>query len=157
MIKMLLLGIWVCGVSLGAVYAAIEWKQRQSGAHAEQEAVKLQEVRSKAINVPIIANGTVQGYIIAQFVFTVDAKILHDMPINPEAYLLDEAFKTIYAGEKVNFSQLKRQDLPALATQLGESVNKRLGVKMVQDVLIDQLSYVPKEEVRGGDKRPMDH
>jgi hypothetical protein len=157
MIKTLLLGVWVCGVSLGAAYGVIEWKQRQSGAHAEEEAIKLQEMRSKAINVPIIAGGLVQGYIIAQFVFTVDAKILHDMPINPEAYLLDEAFKTIYAGEKVNFSQLKRQDLPALATQLGENVNKRLGVKMVQDVLIDQLSYVPKEEVRGGNKPPVEN
>src|SRR5262245_9878180 len=102
MMKTLFVGLWACAASLGAAYGVIHWKQNQSGAEGEHEAIKLQEVRSKAINVPIIADGTVQGYIIAQFVFTVDSKIMHDMPINPEAYLLDEAFKTIYAGEKVN-------------------------------------------------------
>jgi trk system potassium uptake protein TrkH len=56
----------------------------------------------------------------------------------------------IYAGEKVNFRQMKKQDLPSLAKLLGENVNKRLGAPLVHDVLIDQLSYVPKEEIRGG-------
>ena len=42
---------------------------------------------------------------------------------------------------------MKRQDLPALAKMLGENVNKRLGAPMVQDVLIDQLGYIPKKDV----------
>ena len=62
------------------------------------------------------------------------------------------AFKTIYAGEQVNFQNMKKQDLPLLAKKLGENVNKRLGVAMVQDVLIDQLSYIPKSDVRGPPK-----
>jgi hypothetical protein len=32
---------------------------------------------------------------------------------------------------------------------LGENVNKRLGIPVVQDVLIDQLAYIPQKEVRG--------
>lgn len=150
MMKLLFVGIWACAVSLGAAYGVVQWKMSQSGAHEEAHATKLAEMKSKAINVPIISDGAVQGYIIAQFVFTVDSKIMAEMPVKPEVYLLDEAFKTIYAGEKVNFRQLKRQDLPGLAKQLGEAVNKRLGAELVHDVLIDQLSYVPKEEVRGG-------
>jgi len=154
MMKLLFVGLWACAVSLGATYAVIEWKLRQMGAHVSEESEgKLAEVKTKAINVPIIADGAVQGYIIAQFVFTIDSKLLSEMPIKPEVYLLDEAFKTIYAGEKVNFRQMKRQDLPGLAKQLGENVNKRLGAALVHDVLIDQLSYVPKEEVRGGTKK----
>ena len=74
---------------------------------------------------------------------------LKKLPINPETYLLDEAFKTIYAGEKVNFKQMKKQDLPSLAKMLGENVNKRLGLPIVQDVLIDQLAYIPQKDVRG--------
>jgi hypothetical protein len=154
MMKLLFVGLWACAVSLGATYGVIQWKLSHSGAHAAEEGpAKLAEVKTKAINVPIIADGAVQGYIIAQFVFTIDSKLMHEMPVKPDVYLLDEAFKTIYAGEKVNFRQLKRQDLPALAKQLGENVNKRLGAALVHDVLIDQLSYVPKEEVRGGTKK----
>ena len=154
MMKLLFVGIWVCAVSLGATYGVIQWKMSQSGAHeVEDGPAKLAEVKTKAINVPIISDGAVQGYIIAQFVFTIDSKIMNEMPVKPDVYLLDEAFKTIYAGEKVNFRQMKRQDLPALAKQLGDNVNKRLGATLVHDVLIDQLSYVPKEEVRGGVKK----
>ncbi len=154
MMKLLFVGIWACAVSLGAAYGVIQWKLKQSGVHeAEEGPAKLVEVKTKAINVPIISDGAVQGYIIAQFIFAIDSKIMGDMAVKPEVYLLDEAFKTIYAGEKVNFRQMKRQDLPALAKQLGENVNKRLGATLVHDVLIDQLSYVPKEEVRGGTKK----
>jgi len=154
MMKLLFVGLWACAVSLGATYGVIQWKLSQSGTHeAEEGPAKLSEVKTKAINVPIISDGAVQGYIIAQFVFTIDSKLMQEMPVKPDVYLLDEAFKTIYAGEKVNFRQMKRQDLPALAKQLGENVNKRLGATLVHDVLIDQLSYVPKEEIRGGAKK----
>jgi hypothetical protein len=150
MIKLIGIGIWACAVSLGASYAVLQWtaKSDDTAVSTEHEE-KISEVRTKQINVPIIADGTVTGYVIAQFVFTIDNKILKTIPVKPEIYLLDEAFKTIYAGEKVNFKHLKKQDLPALAKQLGENVNKRLAAPLIHDVLIDQLSYVPREEARG--------
>jgi hypothetical protein len=154
MMKLLFVGLWACVVSLGATYGVIQWKMSQSAPHEVEEGPgKIAEVKTKAINVPIISDGAVQGYIIAQFIFTIDTKLMNEMPVKPDVYLLDEAFKTIYAGERVNFRQMKRQDLPALAKLLGENVNKRLGAPLVHDVLIDQLSYVPKEEVRGGIKK----
>jgi hypothetical protein len=153
MIKLLVVGLWACAVTLGATYGVLEWQRRSATHGPEEPAHKIEEVRTKAINVPIIADGAIQGYIVAQFVFTVDTKLMGALAIRPDVYLLDEAFKTIYAGEKVNFRQMKKQDLPALAKQLGENVNKRLGAGLVQDVLIDQLSYVPREEVRGGSKK----
>ena len=86
---------------------------------------------------------------VAQFVFTVDALAMRKLAIDPEIYVLDEAFKTIYAGEQINFQNMKKQDLPALAKALADNVNGRLGLPIVQEVLIDQLSYIPKREMRG--------
>lgn len=150
MIKLLGIGVWACLVTLGASYGAIAWHRYTQGSQVEAvDEKRIEEVRTKPINVPIIADGGVQGYIIAQFIFTVDASLLEGTSVSPDVYLLDEAFKTIYAGEKVNFRKLKKQDLPTLAKQIGENVNKRLGAPIVQDVLIDQLSYVPREEARG--------
>lgn len=150
MVKFLLVGIWASVISLGAVFGMVEW-QRQAVAVPEGDSEqRIEEFRTKAINVPIIGGGTIQGYMVAQFVFTVDATALAKMQINPEVYVLDEAFKTIYAGEQVNFQNMKKQDLPLLAKKLGENVNKRLGVEVVQEVLIDQLSYIPKKDMRGG-------
>jgi hypothetical protein len=152
MIKLLATGIWVSMVTLGATFGVLEWQKHAAATKGPEGDKKLEEVRTKAINVPIIGNGIIQGYMVAQFVFTVDTAALHKVPVNPEVYLLDEAFKTIYAGEQVNFQNMKKQDLPLLAKKLGENVNKRLGVDMVQDVLIDQLSYIPKKDVRGPPK-----
>lgn len=152
MMKLLIAGIWASIVSLGAAYGMMQWQK--SGQHAEAAGAekKIEEYRTKAINVPIIGSGTIQGYIVAQFVFTVDANVLKEVPVSPEVYVLDEAFKTIYAGEQVNFQNMKKQDLPVLAKKLGENVNKRLGAALVQDVLIDQLSYIPKKDMRGANK-----
>ena len=81
--------------------------------------------------------------------FTVDAAAMRKLAVNPEVYVLDEAFKTIYAGDQISFENMKKQDLPVLAKTLADNVNKRLGVTIVQEVLIDQLSYIPKNEMRG--------
>lgn len=149
MMKLLLVGVWASIVSLGAAFGMLQW-HKLAGAPKGDSETKVEEYRTKAINVPIIGAGTIQGYIVAQFVFTVDAVALAKLPVNPEVYVLDEAFKTIYAGEQVNFQNMKKQDLPLLAKKLGENVNKRLGLDIVRDVLIDQLSYVPKKDMRGG-------
>ena len=149
MMKLLLVGVWASIVSLGAAFGMVQWQKLASAPKVDGE-TKVEEYRTKAINVPIIGNGTIQGYIVAQFVFTVDAVALAKLPVNPEVYVLDEAFKTIYAGEQVNFQNMKKQDLPVLARKLGENVNKRLGLEIVRDVLIDQLSYIPKKDMRGG-------
>ena len=55
--------------------------------------------------------------------------------------------KTIYAGEKVNFKQMKEPG-PAVSRQDAWSVNKRLGLPIVQDVLDRSARLVP-ESVRG--------
>lgn len=152
MMKFLLAGLWASIVSLGTAFGVLQWLNSSVAAQAPNAETKIEEYRTKAINVPIIGGGTIQGYMVAQFVFTVDATALQTMRVNPEVYVLDEAFKTIYAGEQVNFQNMKKQDLPLLAKKLGENVNRRLGVNVVQDVLIDQLSYIPKKDMRGNNK-----
>ncbi len=152
MIKLLAVGIWVSMVTVGAIFGVLQLQKHSGTGETAASEKKLEELRTKAINVPIIGGGVIQGYMVAQFVLTVDKNVLVQVPINPEVYVLDEAFKTIYAGEQVNFQNMKKQDLPLLAKRIGENVNKRLGVEMVQDVLIDQLSYIPKKDVRGPPK-----
>ncbi len=149
MIKLIATGLWASLVSLGAVFGMLEWQKSSVRPPGADGGAKLEELRTKAINVPIIGDGTIQGYMVAQFVFTVESEALKSLPVSPEVYVLDEAFKTIYAGEQVNFQNMKKQDLPLLAKKLGDNVNKRLGLPIIKDVLIDQLSYIPRKDVRG--------
>lgn len=149
MIKLLGTGLWASLITLGAVFGVLEWQKGKGPGQTAEAEMLLEEYRTKAINVPIIGNGKLQGYMVAQFVFTVDGIAMRKLAVNPEIYVLDEAFKTIYAGDKISFENMKKQDLPVLAKALADNVNKRLGVAIVQEVLIDQLSYIPKGEMRG--------
>lgn len=149
MIKVIALGLWVCGVTLGAAYGVMVW---QAGDAKEQqgaaEPVVLEQVRTKTINVPIITDGSVQGYVIAQFVFTVEAEKLKQLSTKPDLFLVDEAFKVIYTGEAVDFRHLRRTDVAGLAKIIKENVNRRFGQTLVQEVLVQELNYIPKEKLR---------
>ena len=153
MIKLILCGLWVCLVTLGSTYAAVSWHTARA---PQPEAQKLfgglETVKTRMISVPVVADGAIHGYVMAQFVFTADAKVMKNLSVKPDVFLLDEAFKAIYGGETVDFRTFKKQDLPALSKQIGDSVNKRLGVHLVDDVLVQELNYIAKDHVRGGIK-----
>jgi hypothetical protein len=154
-IKLIFVGLWACAISLGSSWAVIAWKSGKA-AEAERTPEKhsggLEQVRTKMISVPIISGGAIQGYVLAQFAYSIEAKLLKQLTIKPDAILMDEAFKTIYAGETIDFLNLKKQDLPALLKAVSDNANRRLGAPMIQDVLIQELNYVPKAEARMGER-----
>jgi hypothetical protein len=154
-IKLILVGVWVCVVTLASSYAAISWKSnaaKEASAHGDKLVGALEHVKTKMISVPIIAEGAIQGYVVAQFSFTIDSHVLKRLSIKPDVFLIDEAFKTIYAGETIDFRKLKKQDLSGLLKTLGDNVNKRFGEPIVESVLIQELNYVPKAEARQGER-----
>lgn len=154
MIKLVLSGLWVCLVTLASTYAAVSWHTART---PEPEVQKLfgglESVRTRMISVPVVADGAVHGYVMAQFVFTVDANAMKRMPVKPDVFLLDEAFKTIYGSDRIDFRQARKQDLPGLSKDIADNVNKRLGVALIDDVLIQEFNYVSKADVRDGGKK----
>ena len=151
MIKLILSGLWVCLVTLLSTYAVVAWQTaRAPEAEPQKLFGGLESVKTRMISVPVVADGAIHGYVMAQFVFTVDANVMKRLSVKPDVFLLDEAFRTIYAGESVDFRQFKKQDLPGLSKQIGDNVNKRLGTRLVDDVLVQELNYIAKDHVRGG-------
>ena len=153
MIKLILSGLWVCLVTLASTYAAVSWLAPRAP-EPETQTQKLQggleSVKTKMISVPVVADGAIHGYVMAQFVFTVDSKTMKHLSIKPDVFLVDEAFKAIYSGETIDFRKFKKRDLQGLSKQIGDNVNKRLGVRLIEDVLVQELNYIAKDHVRGG-------
>ena len=151
MIKLVAVGLWVCAVTLASGFAAVSW---QAGRLPQPEGASLfgglSTVKTRLISVPIIAEGAVQGYVVTQLVFAVESSILQRLAIKPDLIFVDEAIRTIYAGNGIDFRQLTKQDLPQLAKTLAGNVNTRVGAKLVEEVLIEELNYVAKDQVRTG-------
>jgi hypothetical protein len=150
MIRIILSGLWVCVATLVSSYVAVSWQARSAPGGAEHSAVtnRIENIKTRMISVPFIADGAVQGYVVAQFSFNTNVDALKALPFKPEDVFLDEAFKTIYAGEGLDFRKLKKQDLPNLSKTIAENINKRFGNKLVEETLIQELNYMTKEQAR---------
>jgi hypothetical protein len=151
MIRLIATGIWICVVTVLASYAATLWHAPPA---KEDGATKLfgglESMETGVISVPVISNGSVQGYVLAQFTFTMKSEALGRMSVKPDVYLQDAAFRAIYSGEAAALRGAKKQDLEALTATIKRRVNERFGDQFVEDVLIERLTFVPKEEVRDG-------
>jgi hypothetical protein len=149
MIKVILSALWICIITLVSSYAAVLWKTQTAIAGTEEGGLTgLNYTKTDPINVPIIEKGAINGYVVAQFVYTADAASLKQLSVPPDAFILDEAFRTIFSDEHIDFEHLERFDLAALTKNLATAVNTRFGSDIVQDVLVEQFTFVTKDEVR---------
>ena len=95
--KVILVGLWVTLVALGTAYGVAVYMPSSSAQGKAAPAVVLQSQKTRVINVPILADAQVRGFMAVQFVFTTDSTLTKTLQVPPEVYLLDEAFRTIYA------------------------------------------------------------
>jgi hypothetical protein len=146
MIKLVLAGLWVCILTAGTSYGVAYWKENGSLLPQKDEYEGLQYQKTRALSVPMVENGAVQGYIVARFVYTVEARTMHQLSIPPEPFVVDEAFRRIYADERLDFRKLARYDLSILTATIKQRVNERMQANVVQDVLVEDFNYVSKEE-----------
>ena len=106
----------------------------------------MQFEKTRVINVPMIANGAVQGFVVAQFGYTADAAMLKTTAVSPEVFLLDEAFRTLYSDDHLDFTHLEKYDINKLTKHLVQATNERLGSNLVKSILIQDFTYFSKEE-----------
>ncbi|NNF80089.1 MAG: hypothetical protein HKN05_18870 [Rhizobiales bacterium] len=154
MVKTILIAIWVCAVMASSVYATVLFRAAPAeDAAADEFFGGLDYVKSDIISVPIISDGKIGGYVVAQFVFTIDGTILRKLSVPPNVFIIDEAFRALFAGETVDFKDMKKYDLEGLKKKIVVNVNKRFKSDLVRDVLIERLNFIPLDKVRYGPKR----
>ena len=148
--KLLVSGLWVAAVALGTAYAVALYLPGGSGAEAAAAPpAVLQTQKTRVINVPMVADGALRGFVAAQFVFTEDTTLLKTLQVPPDVYLLDEAFRAIYSDAGLDPRHVERYDLQKLTARLVKSTNDRLGAPLIKDVLIENFSYIDKDAAKG--------
>lgn len=145
--KAFLIGLWVAAVALGATYASASFTAGRKAAGPEQVASVTQSEKTRVINVPVIAKGAVQGFVVAQFGYTADSALMKKLSMSPEVFILDEAFRTLYSDDHLDFAHLEKYNINKLTSHLIKSTNERLGVDVIKAVLIQDFTYFSKQEV----------
>jgi len=148
MIKLVVSCIWICFVTAAAAYAAAMWKLDSNDAASKPVvAEKIEYKKTRPLNVPIIAKGAVAGYVVAQFGYTLVPDNAKELSVPPEAFLLDEAFQSLYADDKLDFRHLEKYDVAGLTKMLAQKVNHRLNKEVIKDILVEELNFVAKEDI----------
>ncbi len=149
MIRNLFVSIWILGLTLASAYfgATIPLGSKAHGPAGEEGPA---QITLKSMTVPVIANGAMQGYVLAQLTLVMKRDLLKTLPQPPDLVLADYVFKTLYAEEQVDFKHLTKQDLDKLSKSILESVNARAGAPLVENVFLQELHYLNKQEAAAG-------
>jgi len=152
MLRMVLIGIWACVVTLASTFGASYWKShRSSPAEPATHAEKLEVKKVKPITVPIISEGTLKGYISAEFAYVVEASNKSHggggAAVDADSYVMDEAFRRLYADNSLDFRRIEKYDLNSLTKELTKSINQRLGAELVRETLVKSFAFVPKDDI----------
>ena len=148
MIRTLGLMFAAVAAALGSSYGAVVWTMSRGAEKPAEEAPHLVQKKTRVINVPILVDGQVRGYVVAQFGYTADEKALKDAPTPPDPVILDEAFRMIYADEQRDFRDMKKVDLGKLTSELKARIGKRVGTDIVRDVMLEDFNYIAKDDIR---------
>ena len=147
MMRLIASCIWIIVVTSASAYVSSAWRSKdtQSGTPVNK-AGDLVRKKTMPLNVPMIANGIVEGYIVAQFIYLADTQSLKELSVPPNDFITDEAFRALYSGQ-VDFNHLQKYDLQSLTKALAEKINQRLGREIIKDVLVEEFTYVPKGDI----------
>jgi hypothetical protein len=150
MVKFIVAAVWIVAVTVGSIFFAFSSTGDKPG-EVEKPAPffgGLDYVKTDVISVPVVKNGEVAGYFIARFVFTAEPARIAKMSVPMQAIITDEFFTYLYSNPLMDFTRGDRIDIDAFRTGLRDNLNKRLGEDFVHEVMMEQVDYLSKQEIR---------
>lgn len=121
----------------GAGAAAIDSKQ---GA--------LELVKGETITVPVIGDGAITGYFLGRISFMMNKEMLKGVTLPLTEMTTDQLFSLLVGNKMVDLAHIKSFDPKAFRDEIKKGMNERLGGEYVADVMLEQLDYLSKEEVK---------
>lgn len=157
MIKLAATAAWICLVTLGSVYFSIQLSSSDPDAAPPPPFFGgLDYVRGKVISIPVIADGKVDGYFLARLVFTAEPDRLNAMSVDPQDLITDELYTHLMGNETIDFTKLDTFDLAGFREGIRTALNSRVGEEVFHDIIIEQIDYLTKEEIRSNMQRRPD-
>jgi hypothetical protein len=152
-VKTAIAGFLAISAAMGAGYYAISAGGAEAGSKPAENFIGVDYVKIPPFAVPIIQDGKMEGYVLTEWVFTIDAKTKAALSVPPEVFIKEDAFRSIYGEVVVDFDNLDRVDLVALAETIRSNVNKRLGIEAITSALVQKFDFMPKDDVRDNSAR----
>jgi len=148
MIKFIVAAVWICAVTAGAAIYSFQ----NAGAKADDTPKPLlgglDYINTDMISVPMVKDATIQGYFLTKLVYTVDPAEMAKLSVPASALMTDQVYSYLYSNPQTDFTNTADLDLDAFRNNIRDTINKRIGADIVHDVLIDQVNFLSKDEIR---------
>jgi hypothetical protein len=143
---MLLAAMWCSAMVAAGGFAADAVMKMKAAKEAAKSEIALETRKTRELNVPIIRDGAVKGYVVVQLNYVVDLEIAKKLPAPPDAFVIDETFQYIYGDDRIDFAHLDKLDLGKMTEALVLRVNTRLRANVITDMGIIECNFLVNSE-----------
>ena len=148
MIKFIVAAVWICAVTAGAAIYSFQNAGAKAGDTPKPLLGGLDYINTDMISVPMVKDATIQGYFLTKLVYTVDPAEMAKLSVPASALMTDQVYSYLYSNPQTDFTNTADLDLDAFRSNIRDTINKRIGADIVHDVLIDQVNFLSKDEIR---------
>lgn len=148
MVRILVTGLWICLITILSSYAAVTWMANVTQAKPDEFLDVMTYHKVSPLQIPIIADGGVQGYVVVTMVYTTDSRTTTHVSVTPTVFVTDEAFQEFYNDPNLDFRNLTKYDITGRLATIKAAVNKRIGSDIISDLMIENLNFVTKKDIR---------
>ena len=109
---------------------------------------KLTDISINTMSIAMIRNNNIVGYLMLSPVIVVDKAMVDDLSVPIQYYARDVIINTVHKNENIDVYRLDKFDYEELQSKVVANINASIGKKMVQKVLIQNIDFITKEDVR---------
>jgi len=155
MIKFIIMGLWVLFVTLGGLFIGYGMTNKTQVETVDIE-ISEQEKRAQAsteiMNVPVMVEGEVKGYLLVQLTYIMDKKIQSDIDLELAPFVNDAIFAEFF-GAYTDVSQIEKLHFEPSRQRIIDNVNQRFGALVLDDLLVQQFNFITVEKIREQQER----
>jgi len=150
MIKFIIMGIWVLLVTLMGLFFGYSMTANMPTKSLDIE-IDGREKRAQAdtdvINIPVMVESKVKGYILVQLTYIMDETVKSDMDLELTPFVNDAVFAEFF-GAYTDVHQVEKLRFEPSRERIIENINQRFGMPILKDLLVQQFNFISMEKLR---------
>jgi len=155
MVKFIIMGLWVLLVTLGGLFIGYGMTNKSQVESVDIEIGaqgKRTQGSTETMNVPVMVEGGVKGYLLVQLTYIMDEKIQSDINLELAPFVHDAIFAEFF-GAYTDVLQVEKMRFEPSRQRIIDNVNQRFGALILTDLLVQQFNFITVEKIREQQER----
>lgn len=145
MIRTILVSAWVIAATIGALFASVTFFTDTGGSTPSVAASEIEELETRHIAVPVLADRRVTGYFIAKVGYSAYAAEIGRVVAPLDAVIQHSLHAVIYRHPENDYSDPASIGVDELAMAMVADINKRLDHETVTALELREIDYLPRD------------